>query len=103
MQDDSKPRWLDWTINLQTLLGSIIGAAIALAAIYYAMVGRVQALELHDVERGARFTRIESDIRQQRQDVKEQLNAIGDDVKEIRRYLMDNAAGSRPDTRRWSK
>ena len=96
-------RWLNTQINLQTLLGSVIGAAIALAIAWFGIVGRVQALEAKDVSHDARFVRIEGDMRQQRQDVKEQLNGISEDVKEIRRYLMDNAAGARPDIRRWAK
>ena len=97
------PRWLNTQINLQTLIGSVIGAAIALTIAWFGIVGRVQALEAKDIEHGARFGRIEGDMRQQRQDVKEQLNGISEDVKEIRRYLMDNAAGARPDIRRWAK
>ncbi len=109
-----KPRWIDTTINLQALLGSLIGGAIALAFAYFGVVGRVAALEQRDSEHERHFQRVESDMRQQREDttqqlrgisadVKEQLNVMGSDVKEIRRYLMDNAAGARPDIRRWTK
>lgn len=104
MPEIEKPRkWLDTTINLQTLIGGVLGAAIALTFAWFGLVGRVQALESKDLEHEARFVRVEGDMRQQRQDVKEQLNGIGEDVKEIRRYLMTNAAGERPDTRRWAK
>lgn len=99
-------RWFDATINIQTLIslvGSVIGTALALVVIYFTLVGRVQALEQKDIEHASHFARLESDMRQQRQDVKEQLNGIGEDVKEIRRYLMDNAAGQRPDIKRWTK
>ncbi|SPA25861.1 conserved exported hypothetical protein [Cupriavidus taiwanensis] len=96
-------RWLDTTINLQNLFSAVLGAAVVVVLAWFALVGRVQALEAKDIEHDARFNRVDGDMRQQRQDVKEQLNGIGEDVKEIRRYLMDNAAGARPDIRRWAK
>lgn len=96
-------RWLDTTINLQNLFSAVLGAAVVVVLAWFALVGRVQALEAKDIEHDARFGRVDGDMRQQRQDVKEQLNGIGEDVKEIRRYLMDNAAGARPDIRRWAK
>lgn len=96
-------RWIDTTINMQNLFSAVLGAAVVVVLAWFALVGRVQALEAKDIEHDARFGRVDGDMRQQRQDVKEQLNGIGEDVKEIRRYLMDNAAGSRPDIRRWAK
>jgi len=109
-----RPRWIDTTINLQTLVGSVIGGAVALTIAYYGVIGRVSALEQKDREHDRQFSRVETDLRQQKDettqqvraisaDVKEQLNGVSNDVKEIRRYLMDNAAGARPDIRRWSK
>jgi len=109
-----RPRWIDTTVSLQTLVGSVIGGAVALTIAYYGVIGRVSALEQKDGEHERHFSRVEADMRQQREetnqqvraistDVKEQLNGVSNDVKEIRRYLMDNAAGARPDMRRWSK
>lgn len=109
-----KARWIDTTVNLQTLAGSVLTGAVALAIAYYGVVGRVAALEQKDGEHERHFSRVEADMRQQREetnqqvraistDVKEQLSGVSNDVKEIRRYLMDNAAGARPDIRRWSK
>jgi len=105
-QQQTKRGWFDFTISLQWLIGAVISAlvgAITGAAIWFGLVGRVQALESRDQDHAAHFARIESDMRQQRADVKEQLTDIGGDVKEIRRYLMDNAAGARPDIRRWAR
>lgn len=109
-----KPRWIDTTINVQTLVGSFVGGAVALTIAYYGVIERVTKLEQKDGEQERHLTRMESDLRQQRDetnqqirsisaDVKEQLSGVSNDVKEIRRYLMDNAAGARPDIRRWSK
>ena len=120
MSDDStpgavkRPRWIDTTINVQTVVGSVIGGAVALTIAYYGVIRRVAALEQKDREHDRQFSRVETDLRQQKDettqqvraisaDVKEQLNGVSSDVKEIRRYLMDNAAGARPDIRRWSK
>lgn len=107
-------RWLDTKINLQNLVSAIIGAAVVASVAWFALVGRVQALEQKDSEHERHFSRVEADIRMQREetsqqfrtvtnDMKDQIGGIGNDVKEIRRYLMDNAAGNRPEIRRWAK
>lgn len=105
-RDHSRRGWIDTTISIQWLvgaLGSALVGAVTGAAIWFGLVGRVQALEKQDVDHAAHFVRLEADMRQQRQDVKEQLTDIGGDVKEIRRYLMDNATGARPDVGKWSR
>jgi len=94
---------LDMTVNVQALVVSLVIGACTATGIYFGVVTRVQALELKGIEHDARFNRTDNDIRQQRQDQKEQLNTIAQDVKEIRGYLLDNAAGSRSDIRRWTK
>lgn len=97
------PRWIETKINLQSLFSAVIGAAIMATAGWFALVGRVQALEQTDREHERHFAAIESSIRQQRDDTTQKLNDIGGDVKDIRRYLMDNAASARPDFKRWTK
>lgn len=96
-------RWVETKINLQSLVSAIIGAAVMATTGYFALVGRVQALEQTDREHERHFANIEANIRQQRDDTTAKLNDIGGDVKDIRRYLMDNAAGARPDFKRWTK
>lgn len=103
MEGQIKKRWIDTTINLQSLFSALIGAAIVVVIAWFALVGRVQALENKDVEHDARFNRVDAELRQQRQDVKDQLSAIGQNVEKIRDYLLDNAAGNRPEIRRWAK
>lgn len=100
----------DPTINLQGLLIWIVGAAIsalsaaaATTAVWFALVGRVDKLELKDIEHDKRFLRVESDLNQQRMDTKDQLHAIGQNVEKIRDYLLDNAAGQRPEIKRWTR
>lgn len=99
----TRTRWFDTKINLQTVVSAMIGAAIMATAGWYGLVARVQALEQTDKEHERHFTSIEANIRQQRDDTTQKLNDIGGDVKDIRRYLMDNAAGARPDFKRWTK
>ncbi|AQW32725.1 hypothetical protein ACKZDW_04320 (plasmid) [Ralstonia syzygii subsp. celebesensis] len=99
----TRPRWIDTKINVQSLVSAAIGAAVMATAGWFALVGRVQALEQTDKEHERHFTNIETSIRQQRDDTTQKLNDIGGDVKDIRRYLMDNAAGARPDFKRWTK
>ncbi|MDE4917786.1 putative iron-regulated membrane protein [Cupriavidus metallidurans] len=102
-KENGRRRWIDTTINLQNLFSALIGAAVVVVIAWFALVGRVQALEAKDVEHDARFNRVDSALAQQRQDVKDQLNAIGQNVEKIRDYLLDNAAGQRPDIRKWAK
>jgi len=93
----------DFTINVQGLVVSLVVAASAAIGIYFSVIKDVQALQSKSVEYSARFERIDRDMADQRADMKEKLNAIGDDVKEIRRYLLNNAAGERPDIKRWTR
>lgn len=102
-EQTNRPRWIDTKINVQSLVSAAIGAAVMATAGWFALVGRVQALEQTDREHERHFASIEANIRQQRDDTTQKLNDIGGDVKDIRRYLMDNAAGARADFKRWTK
>ncbi|WP_186107224.1 hypothetical protein [Burkholderia gladioli] len=110
-------RRLDWTINVQTLvtaafsglLGMLVAGGSA-GALWFALVARVSTLEDHDKQQEAHFAQIERALDQQRNDVKEQLRGISQDVKDtnakiddLSRQLYLNAAGSRPDTKRWAR
>lgn len=104
---EKKPPWIDTTINVQTLLGSLIGGGIALSVAYFGFVGRVASLEQKGGEHERRLQRVEPDIWQTRDDtsqqmrnisadVKEQLGGVSNDVKDIRRYLMDTPPARGP-------
>jgi hypothetical protein len=110
MSDAQKSRWLDTSINVQTLATGIIGAAVALVVVYIGLIGRVSTLEIHDVEQEKHFDRIERTIDQQRSDINAQLRSIGSDVKDtntkvdkLNDQLLMNTAGNTPGIRRWSK
>ncbi|MCA8339611.1 hypothetical protein [Burkholderia multivorans] len=102
--------WLDLKVNVQSLLTATVGTVVGVAVAWYSLVGRVSTLEEHDRQHTQHFARIESDMQQQRADVKDQLRSIGSDVKDtnqkldqLTQQLLLSTAGNRPDTRRWAK
>lgn len=115
LEDQGRRRWrIDTTINLQGLLSGAAGAAAAIILAWFALAGDIRDLRNKDVSHDASITRLETDMQRQRQetkdqlrdlsaDVKEKLNDVSSDVKDIRKVLFDNAAGARPDMRRWSR
>lgn len=96
-------KFLDMTINVQSLVMAIVGGVAAVTVAYAGVVSRVDRLEAREQGQDERMSRIEKSAEQQRNDTKEQLNTIGGDVKEIRNYLLSNVAGQRPDIARWSR
>lgn len=107
---ENKARWIDTTISLQTLLLWIGGIAAAAVIAWFSLIGRVATLEDHDRQQEQHFARIESDMQQQRADVKESLRSISSDVKDtnskidqLRDQLSSNSVVNRPDIKRWSK
>lgn len=107
---ETKARWIDTTISLQTLLLWIGGVSAAAVVAWFNLIGRVGTLEDHDRQQELHFARIEGDMQQQRADVKEQLRSISSDVKDtntkidqLRDQLLSNSVVNRPDIKRWSK
>ena len=110
MDGTTKPRWIDTTINLQTLLVGIVGVSATIALGYFSLVGRVSTLEDHDRQQEQHFAQVEKSIEQQRTDVKEQLRSIGSDVKDtntkldnLTQQLILSSAGNRQDVKRWAR
>lgn len=110
MNDTTKPRWIDTTISLQTLLVTCGGICATAVLAWFSLTGRVSTLEDHDRNQEQHFARIEADMQQQRADVKDQLRSISSDVKDTNSkidaltvQLMQNNVGNRPDVRRWAK
>jgi uncharacterized protein YoxC len=96
-------KWLDFTVNVQSLVISLLVAAGAGIGIYFSVISDVKALQMRADQVDRRFERSESDMKQLRQDTNEKLNAIGQNVEKIRDYLLDNAAGQRPEIKRWTR
>ncbi|PFH26656.1 MULTISPECIES: hypothetical protein [Burkholderia] len=101
---------VDMTVNVQSMVFSALAAALGATAMWYSLVGRVQTLEEHDKQQEAHFTQMERALDQQRNDVKEQLRGIGQDVKDtnakldqLTQQIIYSSAGNRPETRRWAR
>lgn len=110
MDAQRRAGWLDTNINVQSLFFAVIAAAGGAVVMWYTLVGRVSTLEEHDRQQEVHFGQIERALDQQRSDVKEQLRAIGQDVKDtntkldnLTQQLILSSAGSRPDTKRWAR
>ncbi|CAG9193458.1 conserved exported hypothetical protein [Burkholderia gladioli] len=79
------------------------GTAFAVNRSYFDLVSDVRSIKEKNAAQDERMSRIERDQTDQRNNIDEKLRDINADLKEVRNYLMNNAAGSRPDTRRWSR
>ncbi|QDX22121.1 hypothetical protein FP568_13220 [Pandoraea pnomenusa] len=79
------------------------GTAWAVNRSYFEIVADVREIKLKNAAQDERMARIEKDQVDQRSSADEKLRDIQGDVKEIRNYLLNNSAGSRPDVSRWSR
>lgn len=96
----SKRLW-DMTINVQSLAMALIGGVLAVGVAYAGVLSRVDRLEAREQGQNERMSRIEQTQIQQKADTNQQLRDISTDVKDVRNFLMNNAASSRPDVKRW--
>ncbi|OZI26722.1 hypothetical protein CAL26_05210 [Bordetella genomosp. 9] len=112
MQDPhpQKPKWIDYTISLQSLLVWLTAIAAVAVTAWFSLGSRVQTLEEHDRQQELRFGRIEASIMEQRSDTRDQLRSIGQDVKELsgkfdqlKDQMITNSVANRPDIQRWAK
>lgn len=102
-QQSTGKRWsINWSLVLTAAL-SAAGTAWTVNVSYFQLVARVTAVEAKNIEQDQHMTRIERSQADLKNDTAQQLRDIGGDVKEIRNYLMNNAAGQRPDISRWSR
>lgn len=103
MNDSAKPRWFDTTINVQTLATGVIGAAIALTVTYFTLVQRVSLIEA-DV---ANLKTSQHDKQVQTEnsltEIKGSVHDTNEKIDKLTNFLLQNNAGNRPDTKRWSR
>jgi TolA-binding protein len=95
-----------WTVNWSLVLTAAMsagGTAWAVNASYFELVGRVTAVESKNAEQDQHMTRIEQSQAKLESSTTQQLRDISSDLKEVRNYLLNNAAGQRPDIARWSR
>lgn len=96
-------KWLDFTVNVQQLIWNVGVIVVIGTSIYFGVVKDVIVLQAQARAYDERFARTDAAIERQRQETTEKLNAIGQNVEKIRDYLLDNAAGQRPEIKRWTR
>jgi hypothetical protein len=103
MSDIQKPRWIDTTINIQTLVTGVIGAGIALTVAYFTLVSRVSLIE-QDV---ANLKTAQHDKQVQTEnsltEIKGSVHDTNDKIDKLTNFLLQHNADNRPETQRWSK
>jgi hypothetical protein len=103
MSDIQKPRWVDTKINLQSLATAIIGAGVALTVAYFTLVQRVSLIEA-DV---ANLKTAQHDKQIQTEnsltEIKGSVHDTNEKIDKLTNFLLQNNAGNRPDTKRWSR
>ncbi|MDE1154420.1 MAG: hypothetical protein PW735_01675 [Acidobacteriaceae bacterium] len=95
MNDEPKRSWFDGTINLPTILSTLVmavGACGFCINLYNGIEHRVTVLEQHDLAAADNRT-----------EVKDSLKAINDKLDKLNDRLIANSAGQRPDIQRWAK
>ncbi|SPB16540.1 hypothetical protein NOV72_03739 [Caballeronia novacaledonica] len=106
---DTRRSWFDGTINIPTVLSVLFAAVSATGfciGLYNNVSQRVLLLEERDRQQEVHFQTIERDQAALRSDVKDQLKAIGSDIKDTNSkldQLLYNRAGVRPETRGWTR
>ena len=106
---DSRRNWFDGTINIPTVLSVLFAAMSATAfciGLYNNVSQRVLLLEERDRQQEIHFQAIEREQAGLCNDVKDQLKAIGTDIKDTNQkldQLLYNRAGVRPETRGWTR
>lgn len=100
---EQKPRWFDATINMQTLVTAIIGAAVALAIAYFTLVTRVSLIEADVVNLKSAQHDKQQATENSLNDIKGSVAATNSKIDQLTTFLLQNSAGQRPDMQRWSK
>jgi hypothetical protein len=101
--ENTRPRWIETKINLQTLVTGILGAAVALTVSYFTLVQRVSLIEA-DV---ANLKTAQHDKQVQTEnsltEIKGSVHDTNEKIDKLTNFLLQNNAGNRPDTKRWSR
>lgn len=103
MTDPQKTRWFDTSINVQTLVTGIVGAAVALAVAYFTLITRVSLIEadVANLKTGQHDKQQATD--NALNDIKGSVKDTNDKIDKLTGFLLQNSAGTRPDMQRWSK
>lgn len=93
---EQKRRWFDTTINLQTILTALLGAAVSLTIAYFAVVQRVALVE-QDV------STLKTAQKDGITEIKGSVKDTNDKIDRLTAFLLNSSAGQRPEMQRWSK
>jgi hypothetical protein len=103
MSDIQKPRWIETKINIQTLVTGILGAAIALSVSYFTLVQRVSLIEADVINLKAAQHDKQVQTENSLTEIKGSVHDTNDKIDKLTNYLLQNNAGSRPETKRWAQ
>jgi hypothetical protein len=103
MNDIQKPRWVETKINLQTLVTGILGAAVALTVSYFTLVQRVSLIEADVANVKAAQHDKQAQTENSLTEIKGSVHDTNEKIDKLTNFLLQNNAGNRPDTKRWSR
>ncbi|MGJ0528204.1 hypothetical protein ACR42A_32040 [Burkholderia gladioli] len=99
---NSRINWSAASVVLTAALAAG-GSAFAVNQAYFNLSSDVRSIKEKNLAQDQRMDRIEKDQADLKNDTAQQLRDISSDVRAVRDYLLNNQAGSRPDTRRWAR
>lgn len=100
---DIKRRWFDTSINVQTILTGLLGAAVSLIIAYFTLVQRVALIEadVTNLKTAQHDKQISTD--NSLTEIKGSVKDTNEKIDKLTGFLLQNSAGQRPDMQRWSK
>jgi uncharacterized coiled-coil protein SlyX len=96
----------DFSVNLPTLLmmlGMCVTSIGFVFGVYSSLDKRILELEASDKQQELHFQRIEISQADSRSEVRQSIDKLGDKIDKLNDKFSFNAAGSRPETSRWTR
>ena len=104
--DHGRKPMFDFSVNLPTLL-MMLGMGITsigfVFGVYSSLDKRILELEAADKQQELHFQRIEISQADSRSEVRQSIDKLGDKIDKLNDKFSFNAAGSRPETQRWTR
>lgn len=100
---ETRRRWFDTSINVQTILTGLLGAAVSLVIAYFTLVQRVALIEadVTNLKTAQHDKQISTD--NSLTEIKGSVHDTNEKIDKLTGFLLQNSAGQRPDMQRWSK
>lgn len=92
MNNRRESGWFDWRMTWSVVLSAVLAAgstAYAVNSGWYGVIQDIDRLKNGKLVMDDRMSRMERTVEQNRLDVKEQLNAIGSDIKDTRKDVRE--------------